>query len=828
MLTRLRRAARAHRHFFLVIIPLTVIMTLPAASHAAAGAALRLPTRNTDIWMKVWDAWHLQRALAGEAELFYSDALFYPRGLSLAYQNFSLPHMLTVNALALVLPLGSALNIAYMLIVFAAAASAYLCIGYFLRDPWLALLGAVIFGFSQHVTRHFPHPDVNLIVTLPLSLYFFQRGLDENRWRWLLACGLTVGLTAFFSIYILVCAALALGVFMLGAALSRWRSPRFWLMLAAVILVSALIAAPRLAPMLLPPQNLGAALEKNVGGETGNDLLAYFINYQHPILTPLQSALFNAKPPPLLPQTSYLGYLPLLLIAAGLARRDYRRRILGWLGMALPFFLLRLGTALRVNTALYPEVPLPKAFLDDLLPLLFKPFHAADHFQMGLLLPLALMAGYGFKALWGARPPRQRAVLALACIGIIAFEYAGTSATREIPRQQLAYIDWLAADSQADAQEEIRLINLPLGRQPSKWYAFYQARSGYPHAEGLSGRTDAAAYQYIDDNLLLSAWRGGNSILCAPLNEAHYRAALRQLEADGFSHIVWHHTLERAEQVGSSFQNVAAAYEDRFVSIFRLADLSASCHHSPALSGAMLAGAALPSPGQAALLRIEAAEDPAATLLGQHEIHHIRLEDLPSAPPAVMDALAANSVMLLVYPPAETSAAVLASYRDWLSRHFDFCGPLPAGAGWRAEYAIRAGYPCALGLTAQPLAVDYDNGMALANALSAREGDTLKLYLMWAALPRAAYAFSLQIMDAAGARLLGADFTFQYEALSQGALELSPLPPGSYSVNLIVYEYATGITLPGIIRSSGTRFERALTLDRLTIEDAAEDVEAGA
>lgn len=829
--TRLILAARSQLHFFLLVIPLTLVMTWPAVTYVFDGEPLRVPTRNTDIWMKVWDAWHLKQALAGDAELFYTDALFYPQGLSLAYQNFSLPHMFALGALSELMPLGSALTLAYLLIVIAAAFSAYICIAYFLRDKWMALLGAVIFGFSQHVVSHVPHPDVNLIVTLPLSVYFFQRGLDEGRLSWFIASGVTVGLTAFLSIYILVCASLTLGVFVLGAAVSRWRQARFWLLLSGLAISAALVAAPRIIPMITPSQNLAAALEKSGDAETGTELLAYFVNYQHPVTAPLLTALYDAKRPPFLPQTSYLGYAPLVLIALGLARKDYRRQILCWLALALPFLLLRLGAALTFNNVIYADFALPKALLNDILPALFRPFHAADHFQMGVLLPLALMACYGLKSLSRSLNRRNRAFLVFVAIAIVAFEYYGAFATRVIQADQIAFINWL--DSEED-QDEIRLINLPMGRQPAKEYALHQALAGYPHAEGLTGRTDPDAYNYIESNLLLSAWRGNRSIYCTPLNEQLYRAQLRQLEGDGFSHIVWHRHIARAELVAGSFLDADAAYADDYVSVFRLADMASSCANASTLSPSVWRqlqadrppSLVLPLTAQASILSVKPETDNSALLLGQHQAFNLNLEDLtesdemrlPSDPLDADEALAANSVSLLVYEPGNTDPAFLSTLRDWAGRHFSSCGPILDAADLVVEYFIRSGYPCGLGVDETPLQVRYANDIELANATISRQSDSLTLNLMWKSLPRAAHVVSLQVFDEGGDRVLGTDFTFRHKALSQGELELSSLPSGNYSVRVIVYDFASGVSVPGLIVGADTRFERAFEIDRITVE----------
>ena len=61
------------------------------------------------------------------------------------------------------------------------------------------------------------------------------------------------------------------------------------------------------------------------------------------------------------------------------------------------FFFLRLGSVINCRNALssyhLPEIPLPKYYLDKLIPIVFEAFYGdSDHFQIGLILPLAVLS----------------------------------------------------------------------------------------------------------------------------------------------------------------------------------------------------------------------------------------------------------------------------------------------------------------------------------------------------------------------------------------------------------------------------------------------------
>ena len=492
------RALRNHLPFLLITPVLTIIMTWPTAVHVFDTGELWLPTNDWDVFIEIWDAWHGSQVFAGGTELGRTEALFYPFGLSLRYHPYNVFHMLLLAWLQTILTVANAYNLIYLAFVFATALSGYLFLLYWLKDRWLALFGAVIFGFSQHVVGH-PHHPASLIATLPFAIYAMHRGVVGQSWKWLAVAGALVGITVLVSIYGYLCLVLTVGMLALYFALSRWRSREFWVGLAVMFVIAGLISAVRIYPMLQSQDEFGEALAKNEGDETANDLLGSFVNYRHSTLTPIfvnalaidtsDNKYVNGWR-----HTSYLGYLPLVLTLLALIKAQDRRKLLPWLFLFGLFFVLRLGSELRINDVIYSGVHLPKYYLDRLLPQLFKVVHETDHFQIGVLIPLTILSCVGLRSVVDTVTPSLRIPIILASIVLVAFEYHYVPISLTVSEAQLAFNAWLKA---VPNQDEIRLINLPMGRTPSKQYGLYQALNGYPHAEGLAMRTPAASYRYI-------------------------------------------------------------------------------------------------------------------------------------------------------------------------------------------------------------------------------------------------------------------------------------------------------------------------------------------
>ena len=576
-----RETLRQHQHTFAVVAILIVVMTFPTITYVFNTDVFWLPTGNqSDAWMKFWDAWYGWRVLAGEADIRHTDLIFYPQGLSLRFHSFSYTHMLLFGGLQKVMPAANAFNLVYLLGILVVSFSAYLYLQYLFVEKRIALLGAVVVGTSPFVVGHPQNPDLGFIATIPLSLYFLHRGFKEGRMRFIAASAVLTGLTAYIGLYIFVCLSLAVFIYLLYFSIAKWRDAKFWL---ALVLFAAIVGGallPRVFTVYHNRQEYDQSMEKWRGTNRGGDLYEYLVNARHPVLEPIQRQLFQLDYSSLvLLNTSYLGYTILVLIAIGFARRTYRRKMIPWLFLMLPFFLLRLGSVLTIKGREFPEILMPKRILDELAPSVFQAFHTVDHFHMGVVLPLAVLACYGAKAVAHRMRGRRRQAVIAVCIALVAFEYYQPVEERIIPQEQLAYLEALKSEPQP-----IRIINAPFGRGNSKYYLFYQSLSGYPQVEGLVSRTPPSAYDYIRSNAILSQWYLNRDVICSDdyengfgLDVALYLKALDQLEAEGFSHVVFHPHLGHGFSIRKSFDAAKPTYLDDYVAIFRLRDLRDSC-----------------------------------------------------------------------------------------------------------------------------------------------------------------------------------------------------------------------------------------------------------
>ncbi|MDE2819782.1 MAG: hypothetical protein OXI40_08635 [Chloroflexota bacterium] len=571
----LRAVTGRHLHFIVVVTLLAIWYTFPTIVHVFKTDSFWLPSGGSfDIYLHIWDKWYWQQIFSGQADRMYTTALFYPQGLSLAHHPLSsLPTNIVQLVLQTILPVSNVFCFAYLLVIFLNAVSAYVYMLWLFKQKWIALIGAVVFGFSPHLITKPNQLHDATVAPIALAFYCFHRGIVEKRSRFIIFAGLLTGLTSTITLYNFSCLLISLAAGVCAFAIGRWRDGSYWASIALLALTIAASSIWAIGPMLSDSQLFDAALGWHEQ-EVSNDLIYSLVNHRHPILGPLADSALQIPPDLIRKEVSYLGYLPLLLIGIGLFRRDSGRKMIPWLALGLGFMILKLGSTLSINGVEYPQILLPKYYLNEIFPFVFKAFTATSRFHAGVLLPFTVLSCYGLYALIRARPAAPWSRIILLLIGLLAFEYYSPIYATATPYEQFEYLKWL---DQEDDSDRIHLINLPMGRTNSKLYSLYQSLSGYPHAEGAISRTPDSAYDYIRANFVLKTWHKARPINCFSTDRGDYKSAIRQLQKDSFSHIVHHRGLKRWETVLESFQYVEPAYTDDFVSVYRLTDLLDSC-----------------------------------------------------------------------------------------------------------------------------------------------------------------------------------------------------------------------------------------------------------
>ena len=113
--------------------------------------------------------------------------------------------------------------------------------------------------------------------------------------------------------------------------------------------------------------------------------------------------------------------------------------------------------------------------------------------------------------------------------------------------------------------------------------------------------------------------------------------------------------------------------------------------------------------------------------------------------------------------------------------------------------------------------VRYDSGLRLHNASYEIGAETMRFFLAWTDSTVNRDAFSIQFFDEAGNKALQYDQVIRRELLSVHDLDIEPLPPGAYSVQLIVYDFESQTSQGGTAGANAARFERELEIARINV-----------
>ena len=842
------RLLRNHIHFVLVVGVLLVGMTWPTIVYVFDTDVFWLPTVVRDVWMRIWDAWYAARVVAGSSAAHWTETLFYAVGMSLDYHPSNMFHVVLLSLLGSVVPVTSAFNCIFLLIILASTVSTYLYLRVLFRDKRVSLFGAVIVGFSQFIVGNAQNPDLNMLVTLPLSLLALHRAVFLRSWTWTAISGILLGVTAYVGMYILVCAMITVAVTIAYFALAHWRDRRFWLQMALLLCLAAIITFPRVYPMIRDSDRFSHALDKTSGKEEGHDLLASFVNYHHPALTPMFYAVFgidetiDAKTGERevhgFSYSSYLGYLPLFLVALGLIKTRYRRKSLPWLFLFLLFFSLRLGSFLRVNDVKFVDIHLPKHYLDQLLPPVFQAFNVTEYFMVGMLLPLAILSCYGLRVVLKSFQPRYHALVIIIAIATVAFEYYQVPRSMEFTGNEFAFNNWLLGESNS---EQIRLVNLPMGRQQSKIYGFYQSLNSFPHAEGLAMRTPLDAYNFIRENDLLATWQNNRNVTCHTDSSKKYLSAAQDLLDQGFSHIVHHFSEYRADRIADSLSDLTPAYRDEYVAIYRIQALHDACADKiarfqdtlPHLKTFLFSPANLPKSNESFIIlhagdaidaeaqryyAKEVSEWGALFLISYDEAGELTVTLSDSQTVDIEDIATANRIFRLVSNPQYSNRARDHQFVDWLSQYLVQCKQADLGDSTTVRMLVDRRFPCALIDSTDSLMLRYEGGIVLNSLISEIHDEQILFYFWWNRNNVRGHAFSVQLFDKMGNKVTQADHVITVEPLLRIEIDISALEAGEYLAKLIVYDSATKQSQSGTIVQNQQWFRRELEIANFSVD----------
>ena len=410
----------------LVYSSLTIITTYPAIkfmnSHLIGGG---------DSGQNAWNLWWVLRTVKkGSFSFFYTNMLYHPDGVSLAFHTLSPFNALIAIPLQTILnmSLPETINTITLLTLTASGVTTYILVRSLSKNPTAAFVAGLIFTFSPFQMSRVIFGNLNLYCTqfIPLMVWSVMKMGDSYRWRYAIGAAVTLSLTVWCSLElgfgagILLILLFAFDMFSPGCVIIRLKR---WLFIGGLTIV---LITPVVFPMIQHyPDFQPESGQRMASISNSADLLGFFIPDK------MTNTMINKIAPSFLTQkieqiyasfygnrgekTVFLGYSVLVMVLITLfIKRTWQ--VKRWLLVAIVFFTLSFGPILHIaGRSCCSFMPYEVFFHIPLL----KFGRSPDRLVIFMMLALAIIVGYGLATL-----ERQRHWPKLATILVGALVFA--------------------------------------------------------------------------------------------------------------------------------------------------------------------------------------------------------------------------------------------------------------------------------------------------------------------------------------------------------------------------------------------------------------------
>ena len=406
----------------LVYVGLTILFTYPLAwfltSHHAGEAG-------GDARVYLWNMWWVDKALTDlHTNPFETDFIFYPLGIGLSLHTLGFSQGLLFIPLKALLGDVAAANSILLLTFVASALGMYALARYLGASSLGAFLAGLAFAFCPYrLARLAGHYDLLGTEWIPFYTLFFLKALQEKKLhaKLLLAAGVLAALCGYTTLTYLVFLALLSGLYVLWRIVFDWRD-RHDLSPIGRAAIIGLVTAGLLLPLLLQVnRDLSSWRYPAYPGSDryGADLASYAVpGPQQNLLGDSLGRSFDSN---LTEAAIFPGYVLLIVLVGAVATPYVRRSYAFWGVAAAAFFLLSLGSTLKV-AGWESGIPLPFALFQE-LPLL-EHLRAPSRLSIMFMLCAAVLLGVSW-SFWmeRLRRPASRVFLSGLVAGALIAEY---------------------------------------------------------------------------------------------------------------------------------------------------------------------------------------------------------------------------------------------------------------------------------------------------------------------------------------------------------------------------------------------------------------------
>jgi len=535
---------------------LTILVTWPLAGRLGT----HIPGSEGDSWVHQWTFHWVKNQLANGREIYFTDLMYHPQGISLVQHNFAWFHIAVWLPLQAIVGEATAYTLIFLFGFSLTAFTTYLLAKELVKQTPAAFAAGLVTGFWPYTLSHHNHPNLIFIGFVPLALLYTKRVSEAPTWRNGLGLMLSVTLTGLVRWQLLALCLALLVVYWLYQAYAAWSQQQ----ITAVIITTAIaltaataVMLPLAWPLISNQMNADVTAESLSANESRigeTDLLAYITpSRYHPMwgefafeLT--ENFIVNKI------FTPYIGVATLLLIFFALRYRWKETWI--WLTIALIYMTLALGANLTINGR--DLFTLPYVFLENTFfgALIRRP----DRFNVILSIPIGILAAYGMtEIVYLPHFHARRDFIWIFLGAMIVFESLTIYPTYEL------YTPSWYGDLEKGAYA---ILDLPRHQRVyDEQYMYYQFTHEKPMVGGHVSRPPADAFAFIHQVPLLQN-DGSNLDMITEIDDVGRQ--LQLLADENIRYLVLHKQfLSEEQQVGwLDWLAIEPTHQDRDLIVF--------------------------------------------------------------------------------------------------------------------------------------------------------------------------------------------------------------------------------------------------------------------
>jgi hypothetical protein len=455
---------------------LTLLMTYPIAFDLDAHYSI-----HNDYLQGLWNFWWLKEAIFNlGVNPYFSDHVFYPTGVSLAFHTLSVTNGAMALPLQYIVDLVSAYNIVYLLTFVLSGLGSYLLVHDLTGNRYAAFLSGLILAYCPyHFVKSYQIWAASL-EWMPLFAFAFLRFLRRGGLKYATFSALILFLASLSSWYLMVFIFLFIAfslVYYLVVHRDRVLTIDFARDFAYLAGLFGILILPFAYPMI----------REILFGESHmyTSLYAQFLKGSHGIVGGRTGSTFQVGMTQLFGMRlanplfwpGIVGYIPLILAICGVCGGGLKGKGL-WVSSAVLYFLFLLGPYLTVFDQVYRNIPLPWVVLDKLP--IFKAVRYPHRFMAPFMMCFSVLAGSGAVVLgrslagWGIIRMKRAMTTLIAIVSLLVLiEYFAAPIDQYRVKMSSFYTEMAG-----DTDGEYAVLEVPVMTPFTTQYMYFQTIHG--------------------------------------------------------------------------------------------------------------------------------------------------------------------------------------------------------------------------------------------------------------------------------------------------------------------------------------------------------------